>query len=537
MYGTLIVNDIKRSKAVTLITALFVAAAALLVSLAAALAGNLSGAIDSLMTRAATPHLLQMHSGGLDRDRLAAFAADAPGVVDWQALEFLNLDGADIVLGGNSLAGSVQDNGLSTQSASFDFLLDLYGDIARPGNGELYVPVCYLQDGTASVGDRAVIAGKDFVVAGFLRDSQMNSLLASSKRFLVSEVDYDILAGKGSVEYLIEFRLDDLAGLGRFEAAYAAAGLEANGPTLTYPLFRMMNALSDGLMIALILLVSAVVVLIAFLCVRFTLLAKIEDEYRVIGVMKAIGLRVADIRRLYLAKYAAVAAAGCIVGYAFSFAFRGALLENMRLNFGESSAGPASLAFEAAGVALVFLAVVGYVGGVLRGFKSISAAQAVRFGASRDKTGEARGAGSGQCRIRDANVLLALRDVLARKRLYATMLVVFALSLFIVIVPRNLHSTISSAGFCRYMGIGASDLRVDIQQVDDPAARAADVAAAMASDPSIAAWTVLSTSSFLVRLDDGSEERIKVELGDHSAFPVQYSSGRVPSSPDRKSVV
>ena len=39
--------------------------------------------------------------------------------------------------------------------------------------------------------------------------------------------------------------------LGAFETAYTAAGLEANGPTITYPLFRMLNGFSDGLMIAL----------------------------------------------------------------------------------------------------------------------------------------------------------------------------------------------------------------------------------------------------------------------------------------------
>jgi putative ABC transport system permease protein len=111
----------------------------------------------------------------------------------------------------------------------------------------------------------------------------MQPLLSSSKRFLVSQNDFAALQPFGSVEYLIEFRLHDLDSLGAFETAYTAAGLEANGPTLTYPLFRMFNGLSDGLMIAVILLISALVIAIAFLCIRFTLLAKIEDDYREIG--------------------------------------------------------------------------------------------------------------------------------------------------------------------------------------------------------------------------------------------------------------
>lgn len=52
MYYRLLRNDILRSKAIALTTMLFVAAAAMLVSLAAILIVNLSGAIDALMARA-----------------------------------------------------------------------------------------------------------------------------------------------------------------------------------------------------------------------------------------------------------------------------------------------------------------------------------------------------------------------------------------------------------------------------------------------------------------------------------------------------
>jgi ABC-type phosphate/phosphonate transport system ATPase subunit len=52
-------NDVLRSIPVTLTTAPFAAAAAMLVALAAILVVNLSGAIDALMTRAKTPHIMQ----------------------------------------------------------------------------------------------------------------------------------------------------------------------------------------------------------------------------------------------------------------------------------------------------------------------------------------------------------------------------------------------------------------------------------------------------------------------------------------------
>ena len=47
------------------------------------------------------------------------------------------------------------------------------------------------------------------------------------------------------------------------------------------------------------------------------------------------------------------------------------------------------------------------------------------------------------------------------------MFIVFVISVFIIIVPQNLYNTISSKNFIKHMGIGACDIRIDIQQVDN----------------------------------------------------------------------
>ncbi|MFO7681012.1 MAG: ABC transporter permease [Chloroflexota bacterium] len=528
MYYRIIRNDVLRSKAITLTTMLFVAAAAMLVALAAVLVVNLVGAIDTLMTQAETPHFTQMHTGELDLARLTAFAEQNEYVADFQALEFLNVDGAKFLFFGGALANSVQDNGFAVQSEKFDFLLDLNGNMITVADGEVYVPITYVQGGIANVGETMSVAGKTFTIAGALRDSQMQPLLSSSKRFLVSQNDFAALQPFGSVEYLIEFRLHGLESLGAFTAAYTAAGLEANGPTVTYPLFRMFNALSDGLMIAVILLISALVIAIAFLCIRFTLLAKIEDEYREIGVMKAIGLRVADIKKIYLTKYVAIAAAGSLLGYGLSFVFRDALLANIRLYMGESANASLAPLLGIVSVALVFLAISAYVNGVLGRFRKISPAEAVRFGVSQENGGRGRRFRLSMNKLLGTNVFLGVKDVLARSSLYATMLIVLVLAAFIIIVPQNLHNTISANSFITYMGVGDSDLRFDIQQTDQIAAKAATIAAALERDSDIAKFVVLTTQVFSARLEDGTEARIKVELGDHSVFPLTYAAGRAP---------
>jgi putative ABC transport system permease protein len=532
MYSRIIRNDVVRNKAVTLTTAFFITAAAMLVSLAAILTVNLTGAIDALMTRAKTPHFMQMHSGDLDMARLRAFAEQNGNVEQFQVVEFVNVDGARIQIGRNTLVGNAQDNGFSTQSESFDYLLDLDGNVIHPSAGELYVPICYMKDNSSKIGDKAVILGKELTVAGFLRDSQMNSTLSSSKRFLVSTEDYADIQSLGSIEYLIEFRLKDLSGLGAFQTAYTSAGLEANGPAVTYPLFRMVNAISDGLMIAMILLISTLAVAVAFLCIRFTLLAKVEEDYREIGVMKAIGLRVSDIKKLYLSQYAAIAAAGCMAGAVLSVMLKGMLLENIRLYMGESENTFLAPLFGIIGILLVFLIIMAYVNGLLRRFKKISSAEAIRFGTSSDRVSGAGLIRLSGTRLLSANLYMGIKDVISRRGLYATMLAVLVISTFILIVPQNLYNTISSPNFITYMGVGRSDLRIDLQQIEHVSEKAEEISQAMKRDPDVSKHTVLATKTFQIETADGSLENLKVELGDHSVFPLTYSKGRAPAAED-----
>lgn len=528
MNNRLIRKDLARNRAVSLVIVLFITAASALLSLAATLFADLSGAVDQLMQDAKTPHFMQMHSGEIEMSELEAFVRETSDVEDFQVMEFLNIDNARMVLGDHSLDGNIQDNGFCTQSSRFDFLLDLNNQAVQPREGELYVPVCYYKDGTVQVGDQALIDGLPFTVAGFVRDSQMNSALASSKRFLVSEADFSRLSPSGNVEYLIEFRLHDPSGLSSFETAYSAAGLPSNGPALTLPLFRMLSAISDGIMIAVIVLIGLLVIFIAFLCIRFTLLAKIEDDTREIGVMKAIGMRLSDIRRIYLTLYAALAAAGSIAGYLLSFLLQKPLQENIRLNLGESSHSATAIRLAVLGMILVFLSVLFYVNWNLRCFRKISAAQAIRFGSQDDSAANVSTIRLSANRLFSTNFLLGLKDVLARKRLYATMLAVIVLASFIMIVPQNLYHTISGKDFVTYMGVGQCDLRLDIQQVSQLEEKTAVIGTYMDEDPGIARHAQFITKVYPLALEDGTTENIKVELGDHSVFPLQYAEGKMP---------
>ncbi|TCL56850.1 putative ABC transport system permease protein [Kineothrix alysoides] len=535
MYSNFIKNDIRKSKLITATITAFILIAAMLTALAASLTVNLSGAVDNILLSAKAIHFIQMHTGDVDMEQLRNFAADQESVEDYQVLPFLNIDGAEIVIGDNSLADSVQDNGFSIQSEKFDFLLGLDNKIISPSNGEIYFPIYYMQEGNAKLGDKVTIHGVDFTVAGFLRDSTMNAALVSSKRFLVSEADFERILEFGQLEQLIEFRLCDGVSYADFETAYLDAGLPANGPpAITYAQIRLVNGLTDGIMIGVLALIVILVIIVAFLCIRFTLLAKIEEDYREIGVLKAVGMRVSSIKKLYLAKYSVIAGIACMLGFLLSVPLSEPFKQNIRLYMGESDRQTFLLGLLCGfvGAAAIYGVVLMYVNGVLRRFRKISAAQAVRFGSPREKSKSARGFLLSNNRIFPRNVFLGIKDILTRKKLYVTMLTVLIISSFIMVVPQNIYNTISAKSFITYMGMGICDATLYIKptQAEDVTQKGTEAANSLATDENVEKYTMITTKMFDMKVDDGSTQKLRVSLGDHTAYPITYTQGTVPQT-------
>lgn len=278
MLKKLIWNDVRRSRLPSGATVFFMAISAALLILTALLTAGLLGAIDSLMDKAVVPDVIQMHAGEVNEEALARFAESCEEVRKWQLCRFLNLDNSQLVLGGHNMVDSTQDNGLSVQSAQFDFLLGMDGELPEVMPGEVYVPVCYRAKYGLSVGDEMTAGETRFTIAGFLRDAQMNAMMASSKRFLVHPEDYEKLRMQGQEEYLIEFLLQEGTDVNAFQTAYADCDLPCNGPVITRALIRMINVLSDGMMIFVIFMVSIVVLLISMLCIHFILSIQMEHD-------------------------------------------------------------------------------------------------------------------------------------------------------------------------------------------------------------------------------------------------------------------
>ena len=502
MKKRLILNDFKANKLVTISTCIFMAASAMLLGLSILLFGSLSSSIDSLMEEAQTPDFLQMHTGKIDEERIAFFSENRSDVEAMQISRFLNLQNSQLTIGGNSLINNMQDNGLCTQNHSFDFLIDAENNKIKPNPGEVYVPVCYKTEYGLETGDVMQIGTEKLSVAGFLRDSQMNSMMASSKRFLVNEADYERLWPLGSEEYLIEFKLKEGSDINAFATAYEDADLPGNGPTITYSLIKMMNALSDGMMILVILLASAVVLFISILCIRYMILTQLEKDKREIGMLKAVGISRKDIRSLYFSKYLLLSPIGGVVGVTAAAIVAGPLGTQIRELYGD--AGNMSLIY--ALMILGSLAVEGII--LLSVYRTLGKME----------------------KMSAVQVLYGHGDFGKKKNLYLPIGIITAAAVFMILVPWNIESTISAPEFVTYMGIGESQIRIDIRQTENVEVSANAVAKEIEQDDQVLDYALMHTGSYKTVLPDGTSYNLMIEKGDHSRFPVRYIEGRYPDN-------
>ncbi len=500
MLKKMIWNDVRQNKLLSAATIFFMAVSAMMLALTALLFSSLLGSVNGLMEQAQAPDLVQMHTGMLDESQISQFAGERQEIDQWQICRFLNLDNSEVTLDGRSLLDSTQDNGLCIQSERFDYLLDMDNNCPKVLPGQVYVPVCHRTRYELNIGDTMRIGSEELAIAGFLRDAQMNSMMASSKRFLVNEWDYERLKPWGEEEYLIEFLLKDGVDTNSLGAAYMEEGLPANGPAITKPLIRMMNALSDGTTIFVIFLAAVVVLLVALLCIRFILSIRMERDKREVGMLKALGIGKGEIKRLYFSKYILFSVCGGLLGLGSSAILQGPLEQQIRELYGASNHGAQTVVFALCAVAVVEAVLLLSIWHNLKKADRLSALAA----------------------------LFPVREQKQNWRQYLLIGFVAAACAFLMLLPQNLYSTMSSPTFVTYMGIGDADIRMDIRQGADISLATAQLADALEQDKQVERYAVLQTQSFPAVLPDGTTCNLTVEMGDHTIFPVRYSEGTPP---------
>jgi len=524
-------HDLLKKKIITFAVFIFIVLSALFMAAGSNMLITLNDSVDYLFEKAAIPHFVQYHSGAIDPEMIKSWSQENPNVKSQQNSEMINIPGSEIFINGQQPeTETVMDIGFLKQNQNFDFLLNLNNEIISVNQGEIAVPIYYMQRRDLSVGDRLFIQNEqfkmDFTIKEFVRDAQMNPSIISSKRFVINSADFEEMKNQiGEIEYLISFQLNDPAKISEFTNQYTQSELPEKGPAVDYKIFKLFNSLTDGLIAAVIILISLLLNIIALLCLRFIILLTIEEDYKEIGVMKGIGITARDIKKIYLSKYIFIALSGTVVGFLIYLASRKLFLQNILLYTGEAPKSavqillPLITSIMIGGVVIVFAYII------LRRFNKISPVEAIRMGQRTNSNYNIRRLSLAEKKLLNANIFLGLRDVLLRFRLFIILFVVFILTTFIIIVPLNFLNTIKSSEFVSYMGVAESDIIMDLRYSEGIRDNFEEIKTYLENDPDVTNHASFVTSQYKIINQEGLTENIYVQTGDFSEFNLDYLAG------------
>ena len=532
MLTRLLKADLARSAVVAATLTALIALAAALVSASTSLIVDTTSATTRLSQRAKAPDLIQMHTGQVSSREIDDWAATRSEITDHEVIKTLPVPRQELWINGASQADSYQEPAFVTAPQRIDLLLDEDGNPIHPGPGQVALPIHYRAVGAADVGDTITVdAGDwqmDLEVVGFLRDAQMNAPMVPSKRLVVSPEDFASLEEHISdPEYLIEFALADSARPRAVIDAYKEAGLPSTGISVDSSMVLLMNALSTMLIAAVALVVALVLAVVAMLALRYTVLAAIEADLAQIAVLKAIGAPQHRIRRLYLLKYLTLTLAGAAVGYAAGLPLASALGAPALLYLGTPPTTVWSVGLPIAMVVGLAGTIVGFTRTTLRRLDRVSAVQALRSGTSgalRRRRHRWRLAASRRMPVQQ---WLGVREALRPSN--ALLLGILALCAFTMVLPVNVATTLDDPRIATYLGVGETDLRIDVRTgTQDLGA----VESALTADDRIAKHATVLRRGYKMRAPGGDWESVLIDIGDHGAFPMKYMSGRAPTGQD-----
>ncbi len=521
----------------------FIALSALLMANGTSLIIHLSSSLDAFFVKAKTPHFVQMHSGIFSQKELEAWSKNNSKVERYQLVEMISVPGSKLFWGQEQevLDNSVMDISFVEQNSNFDYLLDLDNQVIKVNTGEVAVPIYFREKYKLKVGNQLVLkSGQSvfkFKIVSFIRDSQMNPAIIHSKRFLVSGYDKaKIMETFPQTEYLIEYRLKNLDDLSDFERDYQMSDMPKVGPTLSINLFKLLNSLSDGLVAGLVIIISLIIMLIAVLCLRFVILSSIEEDLREIGVMKAIGIPQNKIKNIYNYKYLLMSYLALLVGYAVSFTTNDLLLKNLLLYTGKAPTSWQNLILPFIAVNLIIILIAISLRLIIRKIGKITSVAAINLSRSEGKSTTNPLLSLRINKFWNVEFFLGLREIVQKFKLYWLLLVIFIFAVFIIILPFNIYNTINSPNFITYMGIGKSDIRIDLRNSLDINEDYELINKSLSLDKDVKIYSNYITSKYDLILADGSKETITIESGDSQNFPLSYLKGHAPSNIEEISI-
>ena len=467
----LLINDFRKRAWKNIVLFVFMCLSVTIAASVVLMLSQLFTSLTSMYETAKPPHFLQMHMGTVAQADIDEFNENSTGVTYWQTAPMIDLYGDDILVTGDAGSYTLSDCRLDIsfvkQNNGYDVLLDEKRMPLNLKTGEIGVPMIILDQYDISLGDEIIVSSngtrKTFTVAAYVYDGMMNSTICSSTRFLISDADFDLLLGNiGETEYLIETYFTDSSLASAYQTAYEQSDkdLPKNGQAITYTIIFLLSALTDILTAFVFVLAGIILILVVLICLRYVILAELEDDVVEIGTMKSIGIPDKGIENLYLAKIRILMSAASIVGYLLALLLLPKLTGHISRFFGEQPLDVLTLLWAVIAVALIYCIILWFSKKILKQIKTKTIVDLLVLNDGFSKKAKVK-TGLYKSRRLSANALIGLQEV---RKGYGVVFVLMLIITILVMVPIRSLQTMQAEDFVTYMGSPICDLLIEVTQ-------------------------------------------------------------------------
>lgn len=215
----------------------------------------------------------------------------------------------------------------------------------------------------------------------------------------------------------------------------------------------------DMLFAVFLMIISICLLVISFVILRFSITFTLHEEFKEIGVMKAIGISSLTIRGIYLCKYFVLSVAGALSGAFFSIPFSDFMMGSIEKNvYMPKAQGNLWLCLACGGIIVLLVMLFCYI--CTGKIKKLMVIEAIKSGSNGERYGKSSPISLYKSGKLPALLFLSANDILSSKKKYIPLFISFIIGIIMIILPLNAVNTLKSDSVITLFGIAQSDVYI-----------------------------------------------------------------------------
>ena len=444
MFWNILKKDIRRKKTMNIILLIFIILASMFTAAGANNIIAVSTGTEGFMKKAGVGDYIAVCKGENSVDSLNKLLDEEESVIGYRtdkviygSKENLSHNGEKIDTKNSIIIQSFKNTAIKLFDSNNE-------EITEVPKGKVMVSGNFMKSNGLEAGDKITFEMESvkmtLELTGTVKDALFGSDFMSNTRFIINDEDFKEFMKDEQIEkyYQGEFYYIDTTDSKAVDSALSEA--TGVGLTITSEKLKMCYVM-EMIVSAIVLIVSICLVIVAFLVLRFTINFTIIEEYREIGVMKAIGIKNFKIRLLYIFKYLAMAIVGAIVGLILSIPFGDTLLDSASASMVLDN--DMGIIVNVLGVLFVVVITVMFAYLCTGKVKKATPVDAIRNGQTGERFKKKKGFRLGKSRT-NTSFYLALNDFVSAPKKFLSIIVTFTLCSLLVFVIVNATDTMCS---------------------------------------------------------------------------------------------